>query len=51
MWPLRPEMEPMGVLRLLGNRPNCACGWDDMAEAEREGTTVGEAPDAPETDE
>ena len=52
MAPNRPEIEPLGVLRaLLGNSPNCTCGWDDIEDAERDGIPVGEATDAPDTDE
>lgn len=43
--PYRPDIEPLGVVRaLLGNNPNWAWGWDDMADAERDGTAVGDAP-------
>lgn len=49
MAPCRPEMEPLGVLRvLLGNNPNWTWGGDDMADAERDGRAVGEAPDTDE---
>jgi hypothetical protein len=46
----RPEIEPLGVVRaLLGNNPNWwAWGCDDMADAERDGRAVGEAPDTEE---
>jgi hypothetical protein len=45
MVPYLPEIDPLGVLRvLLGNKPNCACG-------ERASAPVGEAAEAPETEE
>jgi len=49
MAPNRPEIDPLGVLRaLLGNNPNWAWGCDDMADADRDGKAVGEAPDTEE---
>jgi hypothetical protein len=36
---------------LLGNSPNWARGYEDCEDAERGCTTVGEANDAPDTDE
>jgi hypothetical protein len=45
MAPYRPEIDPLGVLRvLLGKSPNCAVG-------ERVSPLVGEATDAPDTEE
>lgn len=52
MAPWRADIECMGVLgALLGNSPNWARGYEDCEEAERGCTTVGEANDAPDTDE
>jgi|TARA_R110002003_G_scaffold68_13_gene6161 hypothetical protein len=52
MAPKRPDIEPFGVfLALLGNKPNWAVGCEDMDDAERDGRPVGEATDAPDTEE
>jgi hypothetical protein len=52
MAPWRPDMECMGVLGvLLGNSPNWARGYEDCEDAERDCKTVGDANDAPDTEE